>query len=181
MEFCLLGPLAVRSGGAAVPVPPGRQRAVLAALLLNANRVVPAEDLAEALWGPAPPPSARASIQNHVMKLRKALGDGEGRLISTQSGGYVIGVDRVCRARTHAWFPPAPSRAPAPAAARPARAKAHRRAVAGATAPASARRWGRPSRHEPHQRAGDGPAGQFRPGSQAARAAGHGCAAALIA
>jgi hypothetical protein len=63
-------------------------------LLLNANRVVPVEDLAEALWGREPPPSARASVQNHVMKLRKALGDGEGRLISTQPGGYLIGLDR---------------------------------------------------------------------------------------
>ena len=42
LEFCLLGPLEVRCGGAPVPVPRGKQRAVLAALLLNAGRVVPA-------------------------------------------------------------------------------------------------------------------------------------------
>jgi hypothetical protein len=40
MEFCLLGPLAVRCGGKPVPVPRGKQRAVLAALLLNTGRVV---------------------------------------------------------------------------------------------------------------------------------------------
>ena len=34
-----------------VPVPPGKQRAVLAALLLNAGRVVPLDELAEALVG----------------------------------------------------------------------------------------------------------------------------------
>ena len=39
-EFCLLGPLLVRRGGVAVPVTPGKQRAVLAALLLSAGRVV---------------------------------------------------------------------------------------------------------------------------------------------
>lgn len=40
MEFCLLGPLTVRCGGTALTVPRGSQRAVLAALLLRANRVV---------------------------------------------------------------------------------------------------------------------------------------------
>ncbi len=92
MEFCLLGPLAVRCGDAAVPVQAGKQRAVLAALLLNANRVVALEQLAETLWGAAPPPSARLTVQNYVVRLRKALGD-EGRSrITTQPRGYVISV-----------------------------------------------------------------------------------------
>jgi len=39
-EFCLLGPLAVRCGGTVVAVPPGKQRALLAALLLSAGRAV---------------------------------------------------------------------------------------------------------------------------------------------
>jgi hypothetical protein len=54
MEFCLLGPLAVRRGEAVVPVQAGRHGAVLAALLLNANQVVPVEELAETLPGTAP-------------------------------------------------------------------------------------------------------------------------------
>jgi DNA-binding SARP family transcriptional activator/Tfp pilus assembly protein PilF len=92
MEFCLLGPLAVRRGDTVVPVQPGKQRAVLAALLLNANRVVPVEDLAETLWGTAPPPSARVTVQNYVVRLRRALGD-EGRSrIGTRPRGYVINV-----------------------------------------------------------------------------------------
>jgi DNA-binding SARP family transcriptional activator/tetratricopeptide (TPR) repeat protein len=92
MEFCVLGPLAVRRGDAVVTVRAGKQRAVLAALLLNANRVVAVEELAEALWGTAPPPSARLTVQNYVVRLRKALGD-EGRSrITTQPRGYVISV-----------------------------------------------------------------------------------------
>src|SRR5262249_2618467 len=94
MEFWLLGPLVVRGGGVELRVARGRQRAVLAALLLSANRVVPVEDLADGLWGAEPPASARLAGQNHVMKLRKTRGDGEGRLISTQPGGYVIRVGR---------------------------------------------------------------------------------------
>jgi DNA-binding SARP family transcriptional activator/Flp pilus assembly protein TadD len=73
-----------------VQVPPGKQRVVLAALLLNANRLVPLDELTEALWGPRPPASARATMQNYVMRLRKSLGDSR---IATQPGGYLIGVD----------------------------------------------------------------------------------------
>jgi len=35
LEFCLLGPLVVRSGGAVVPVRQAKQRVLLAALLLS--------------------------------------------------------------------------------------------------------------------------------------------------
>src|SRR5580698_3415937 len=90
IEFSLLGPLRVLLSGAEVPVPAGKQRAVLAALLLNANHVTGLDELADTLWGSMSPPSARVSVQNHVMRLRKALGDaGRGR-IGTQPGGYLI-------------------------------------------------------------------------------------------
>ena len=90
MEFFLLGPLEVRHGGRVVPVAPGRQRALLAALLLSGNRVVMADELAEALWGSVPPPSARASLQTYVMRLRQALGDAGRSRITSQPGGYLI-------------------------------------------------------------------------------------------
>ncbi len=92
MEFCLLGPLAVRSSDTVLTVRPGKQRAVLAALLLNANRVVPVEELAEVLWGISPPPSARVTVQNNVVRLRKSLGDEGHSLIGTRPRGYVINV-----------------------------------------------------------------------------------------
>jgi DNA-binding SARP family transcriptional activator len=92
MEFGLLGPLLVRQDGAAVPVSTGKQRALLVALLLNANRPVPTEQLAEVLWGPSPPPSARASLHNHVMRLRKALADADHSRIAGLNDGYMINV-----------------------------------------------------------------------------------------
>jgi DNA-binding SARP family transcriptional activator len=91
-EFCLLGPLMVRSGAAEVPVPRGKQRAVLAALLLSAGRVVSLSDLGEVVWGDRPPPSARVSVQNHVMRLRRSLADAGSR-IRTQPPGYLICVE----------------------------------------------------------------------------------------
>jgi hypothetical protein len=61
-EYGLLGPLLVRRGGAVVRVAPGKQRVVLAVLLLRGGRVAGLDELAEALWGGQPPPSARVSV-----------------------------------------------------------------------------------------------------------------------
>ena len=93
LEFCLLGPVVVRSGGVALPVPRGRQRAVLAVLLLNAGRVVSVGEIAETLWGPAPLPSAPATVRNYVKRLRRVLGDADQARIVTRSPGYAIRVD----------------------------------------------------------------------------------------
>ncbi len=91
-DFCLLGPLAVWQDGTALPVPPGKQRVLLAALLLSAGRVVATGELAEMLWGSAPPPSAPVTVRNHLRRLRQALGDADRARIRTQPGGYLISV-----------------------------------------------------------------------------------------
>ncbi len=93
LEFCLLGPVEVRCGGVMVPVPRGRQRALLAVLLLNAGRVVSVGEITETLWGPAPLPSAPASVRNYVKRLRRVLGSADQARIITRSPGYVIRVD----------------------------------------------------------------------------------------
>ena len=92
MEFGLLGPLVVRCGGAELPVIAGKQRIVLAALLLRAGRVVSLDELADALWGAEPPRSARVTMQNYIKRLRQTLGDqGDGRIV-TRPHGYLIRV-----------------------------------------------------------------------------------------
>jgi DNA-binding SARP family transcriptional activator/tetratricopeptide (TPR) repeat protein len=93
VEFGLLGPLTVRCDGDTVPVPPGKQRAVLAALLLKAGQVVTVAELAEVLWGAASPPSARVTVQNYVMRLRKSLAVTDRALITTEGHGYLVGAD----------------------------------------------------------------------------------------
>jgi DNA-binding SARP family transcriptional activator len=90
-EFWLLGPLTVRVGGAEVGVPPGQQRMLLAALLLQAGRPVSTGELAEVLWGAAPPSAPKMSVQNCVMRLRKSLGDGASAIV-TEPDGYLIRV-----------------------------------------------------------------------------------------
>jgi DNA-binding SARP family transcriptional activator len=92
MEFCLLGPMVVRGGGVVIPVPGGKLRAALAVLVLGQGRAVSLDDLVEVLWAAEPPPAARVTIRNHVMRLRKALG-AEGARITTQPHGYRIRVE----------------------------------------------------------------------------------------
>ncbi len=90
MEFCLLGPLVVRSGETVLPIPQGKQRAVLAVLLVRAGQVVPASELAELIWDGAPPRSARVTLQNYVKRLRQALGESGQARIKTRDAGYLI-------------------------------------------------------------------------------------------
>ncbi|MFJ3335220.1 BTAD domain-containing putative transcriptional regulator [Streptomyces sp. NPDC086766] len=59
------------------PIGSPKVRALLAALLLEAGRVVSVEALKDALWGGAPPASAQASLHNHVARLRRLLDDPE--------------------------------------------------------------------------------------------------------
>src|SRR5690348_12791689 len=92
LEFGLLGPVIVRSGGTVVPVRQAKQRVLLAALLLDANRTVRVDALAEALWGSAMPPSAQNSVRNYIKRLRDALGTPGRERISTQPRGYLIRV-----------------------------------------------------------------------------------------
>jgi DNA-binding SARP family transcriptional activator len=94
LEFCLLGPLLVRRDGVTVPLPEGKQRALLAALLLRTGRIVAADELAELLWAPAaPPPSAPVTVRNYVKRLRRALGPAGQDRIVTRPGGYLIRVE----------------------------------------------------------------------------------------
>jgi DNA-binding SARP family transcriptional activator/Tfp pilus assembly protein PilF len=93
VEFGLLGPLLVRSGGANVPVPPGNQRTLLAALLLDANQMVSQSRLTEILWGNNLPASARPTLQNYVKRLRKAVQETGSNRIRTLAGGYLICAD----------------------------------------------------------------------------------------
>jgi DNA-binding SARP family transcriptional activator len=89
MEFRLLGALEVRDAGRRVALGAGRQRALLAILLLHANGVVASDRLVDELWGGFPPGSARKALQVYVFRLRRALG---AERIRTQRSGYLLEV-----------------------------------------------------------------------------------------
>ena len=61
MRYGILGPLEVRDGQRTVALADGRQRLLLAVLLLHANQAVSSDRLIDALWGESPPASAKGS------------------------------------------------------------------------------------------------------------------------
>jgi DNA-binding SARP family transcriptional activator len=73
MDFGILGSLEVRRGGQRVAVTAPKQRGLLAVLLVRANKVVSADQLAEELWEGRPPATARSTLQSLVLRVRRAL------------------------------------------------------------------------------------------------------------
>jgi DNA-binding SARP family transcriptional activator len=91
-EYRLLGPPEVLDDGRAVALT-GKGAAVLALLVLNANRVVPRTTLMDAVW-PGESASARRNLEVHVSRLRKSLPSGEGGAeITSRGGGYHLAAD----------------------------------------------------------------------------------------
>ncbi|MFC4786015.1 nSTAND1 domain-containing NTPase [Nocardioides sp. MAHUQ-72] len=84
MGIAVLGPLEV--DGAALGA---RDRVVLAALAMAPRQALGAEQLADALWGAAPPPSWRKNLQSCVVRLRRVLGPDA---IVTTPQGYRLAV-----------------------------------------------------------------------------------------
>jgi DNA-binding SARP family transcriptional activator len=86
-ELGVLGPTSVRVDGVAVALRP-RERDVLAALALGHPRPSSVAAIAAALWPVAAPATAKVTIQNHVARLRRALG---ADAVLTEGGGYRLG------------------------------------------------------------------------------------------
>ena len=98
MEFRVLGPLEVIGDGRRLTIASGRQRALLALLIINANRVVSTDRIIDALWGDGGPESGAKAVAFHVSKLRDALSPGRWRgqgpgVIATDPAGYVLRVE----------------------------------------------------------------------------------------
>jgi predicted ATPase/DNA-binding SARP family transcriptional activator len=89
MRIGLLGELELLDDeGNDVPVAGAKLRALLAVLALHVGRVVPADQLIEALWGEDPPAAVRNGLQGLVSKLRRALGASD--LVTMRGDGYAL-------------------------------------------------------------------------------------------
>src|SRR5581483_2311918 len=91
LQFRLLGPVEVLAGDVPVRLGGPKQRAALAILLLNANRVVSVERLADDLYAGDPPVTAVTQVQRQVSDLRKVHG---AEAIETRTPGYLLHVER---------------------------------------------------------------------------------------
>jgi DNA-binding SARP family transcriptional activator/ABC-type oligopeptide transport system substrate-binding subunit/streptogramin lyase len=95
LEFSVLGPLEVRSAAHTLELGGPKQRALLAILLLSANRVVSRERLVEELWPDYGTSAADKTLNVSIARLRTALsrsGSRDERLI-TRAPGYLLRVE----------------------------------------------------------------------------------------
>jgi DNA-binding SARP family transcriptional activator len=88
----VLGPVEVIRDGTAIRLA-DRQRALLAALAVEYDRVVPVDRLIGVLWDGTPPATARTKLQAHVSALRQAIGQParqESGPLVTFAAGYLL-------------------------------------------------------------------------------------------
>jgi len=90
VRISLLGPLLVDGEPGEAVLGAAKERSLLAALALRPGQVVGFDSLVDALWGDAPPATARKTLQTYVSNVRRALGPDA---VETAASGYVLGAD----------------------------------------------------------------------------------------
>ena len=86
-DFRILGELEVLQDGRPVDLGSPRQKALLTRLIVSAGETVSTDRLIDDLWCDAAPDKAKRTLQVHVSRLRKALGD-DGVLLERSGHGY---------------------------------------------------------------------------------------------
>ena len=97
MEFRLLGPVETWAADGCLEMGPPQQRAVLAALAVDAGRPVFRGTLIDRIWSGRAPEGAASALYAHINRIRRMLaaeaaGEEPVRL-ARRSGGYVLEVD----------------------------------------------------------------------------------------
>ena len=107
-EFRLLGEIELRVGDRVIDrvidsvvdrvidLGHARQRCVLAVLLVDANRLVPADQLLDRVWADRPPRRARNALSGYLSRLRSLLGSLPQPLdvaIERAPGGYTLNIE----------------------------------------------------------------------------------------
>jgi len=92
MQVKILGPIAVQNADADLALGGAKQRAVLAMLAVNHGRVVPTEELIEAVWGDELPSNPANTLQYQVAQLRKIVevDASKPQYVITRSPGYFL-------------------------------------------------------------------------------------------
>ncbi|HEY3880046.1 MAG TPA: BTAD domain-containing putative transcriptional regulator [Trebonia sp.] len=90
MRFRILGPLEVLSPGGWTAISAAKWRSLLAVLLLRNGQLVPTESLIDELWGDSPPGTANNLVSIYVHRLKKVIGDTEGRMLVYRAPGYML-------------------------------------------------------------------------------------------
>jgi DNA-binding SARP family transcriptional activator len=97
LRFEILGRTSAWRDGRELDLGPGKQRAVLAVLLLAPGRPVPTASIVRAVWGDEPPDNGANVVQKYVAGLRRVLEPDRsprapGRLLVLTGAGYALHV-----------------------------------------------------------------------------------------
>ncbi|QWF85808.1 hypothetical protein HUW46_09288 [Amycolatopsis sp. CA-230715] len=92
MEFRVLGPVQARTADRPITMAGPRQERILAALLLDAGRVVPVSRLVDVVWDADPPATAVRQVRNLTTALRRTLIDAgaDTDVIVADGTGFVL-------------------------------------------------------------------------------------------
>lgn len=108
MELRLLGPMEVQAGGRVLDSGRPQQQVVLAALAVDAGRLVSADALLDRISGQAPQKRASQLLYTHITRIRRMLEQatevgGDAVRLGRRSGGYLLELapDRVDLHRFH--------------------------------------------------------------------------------
>ncbi|MGC1212550.1 MAG: AfsR/SARP family transcriptional regulator, partial [Micromonospora sp.] len=97
LRFEILGPQRAWYADRELDLGPGKQRAVLAVLLLTAGRPVPTGQIVEAVWPEEPPANGPNVVQKYVAGLRRVLEPDRsprtpGQVLTLTDAGYLLRV-----------------------------------------------------------------------------------------
>ncbi len=93
VEFRLLGDVELRVDGQRLDIGHARQRCVLAVLLADVNRAIPADQIIDRVWADQTPHRARNALAAYLSRLRQLLAGVDEVRIGRESGGYVLTAD----------------------------------------------------------------------------------------
>jgi DNA-binding SARP family transcriptional activator len=90
LRFRILGPLEVWTGQDWSGIGAPKWRSLLAVLLLNPGQAISTDKVIAELWGDDPPDRAANLVSVYVFRLRRVLGDPQGRVLMTRAPGYQL-------------------------------------------------------------------------------------------
>ncbi|HWO62932.1 MAG TPA: AfsR/SARP family transcriptional regulator, partial [Umezawaea sp.] len=93
VRFEVLGEVRAWVGDEVVDLGAARQRAVLAALVVDAGQTVMLDQLVERVWGEHAPAAVSSTVRSYLSRLRTLFGDAAGFGIVRQTGGYLARID----------------------------------------------------------------------------------------
>jgi DNA-binding SARP family transcriptional activator/tetratricopeptide (TPR) repeat protein len=88
MFFRILGTVEAWTGQEWRPISATKWRLLLAVLLVRSGQPVPVDRLVEEIWGDRPPKGASNLVSVYVHKLRRLIGDEQGKVLVTRAPGY---------------------------------------------------------------------------------------------